>query len=183
MSSARPFIRREVRRDRHIVVGLTCGYADEREARSVRASTPPARRRVDREIIDVVPAPIAVVSDTGSCHRGDIYQAAFDGKDPLFAPCAHSCPSPETNGVIERLVGTLKYEHLYRAPIDDGGRRWRLSASATSTTASDRGKPAAHADLSCVQRRYPALFACQDGGNVILAVIEPCMLDMRWAVP
>jgi putative transposase len=29
--------------------------------------------------------------------------------------------SPQTNGVIERFFGTLKYEHLYRAPIDDGG--------------------------------------------------------------
>jgi putative transposase len=26
-----------------------------------------------------------------------------------------------TNGVIERFFGTLKYEYLYRAPIDDGG--------------------------------------------------------------
>jgi transposase InsO family protein len=26
-----------------------------------------------------------------------------------------------TNSVIERFFGTLKYEHLYRAPIDDGG--------------------------------------------------------------
>ena len=25
------------------------------------------------------------------------------------------------NAVIERFFGTLKYEHLYRAPIDDGG--------------------------------------------------------------
>jgi transposase InsO family protein len=29
--------------------------------------------------------------------------------------------SPQTNGVIERFFGTLKYEHLDRAPIDDGG--------------------------------------------------------------
>ena len=29
--------------------------------------------------------------------------------------------SPQTNGVIERFFGTLKYEHLFRAPIDDGG--------------------------------------------------------------
>jgi transposase InsO family protein len=28
--------------------------------------------------------------------------------------------SPQTNGVIERFFGTLKYEHLYCAPIDDG---------------------------------------------------------------
>lgn len=27
--------------------------------------------------------------------------------------------SPQTNGVVERLFGTLKYEHLYRAMIRD----------------------------------------------------------------
>lgn len=26
----------------------------------------------------------------------------------------------QTNGVIERFFGTLKYEHVYRAVIDDG---------------------------------------------------------------
>jgi putative transposase len=28
--------------------------------------------------------------------------------------------SPQTNGVIARFFGTLKYEHLYRAEIADG---------------------------------------------------------------
>jgi transposase InsO family protein len=28
--------------------------------------------------------------------------------------------SPQTNGVIERFFGTLKYEHLFRGRIDDG---------------------------------------------------------------
>jgi putative transposase len=28
--------------------------------------------------------------------------------------------SQQTNGVVERLSGTLKYEHLYRATIGDG---------------------------------------------------------------
>jgi putative transposase len=28
--------------------------------------------------------------------------------------------SPQTNGVIERFFGTLKHEHLYRGPINDG---------------------------------------------------------------
>jgi putative transposase len=28
--------------------------------------------------------------------------------------------SPQTNGVIERFFGTLKYEHLFRGPINDG---------------------------------------------------------------
>jgi putative transposase len=36
------------------------------------------------EFLDVVPAPIAVVSDNGSCFRGEIYQAAFAGDDPLL---------------------------------------------------------------------------------------------------
>jgi putative transposase len=28
--------------------------------------------------------------------------------------------SPQTNGVVERFFGTLKYEHLHRATIGDG---------------------------------------------------------------
>ena len=69
------------------------------------------------EVIDVVPAPIAVVSDNGSCFRGKTYQSAFAGDEPLL----RHVRTPQTNGVIERFFGTLKYEHLYRAPIDDGG--------------------------------------------------------------
>jgi putative transposase len=68
------------------------------------------------EVIDVDPAPIAVVSD-GSCFRGETYQSAFAGDEPLL----RLVRSPQTDGVIERFFGTLKYEHLYRAPIDDGG--------------------------------------------------------------
>jgi putative transposase len=73
------------------------------------------------EIVDVVPAPIAVVSDNGSCFRGQTYQTAFAGEDPLLRHVRRRARSPQTNGVIERFFGTLKYEHLYRAPIDDGG--------------------------------------------------------------
>jgi transposase InsO family protein len=73
------------------------------------------------EIIDVVPAPIAVVSDNGSYFRGKTYQTAFAGDDPLLRHVRTCVRSPQTNGVIERFFGTLKYEHLYRAPIDDGG--------------------------------------------------------------
>ncbi len=90
------------------------------------------------EIIDVVPAPIALVSDNGPCFRGETYKTAFAGEDPLLRHVRTRVRSPQTNGVIERFFGTLKYEHLYRAPIDDGGAlRWRPPASATSTTASD----------------------------------------------
>lgn len=73
------------------------------------------------EIIDVVPAPIAVVPDNGSCFHGETYQAAFAGDDPLLRHVRTRVRSPQTNGVIERFFGTLKYEHLYRAPINDGG--------------------------------------------------------------
>jgi putative transposase len=71
------------------------------------------------EVIDVVTAPIAVVSDNGSCFRGETYQSAA-GDEPL-RHVRTRVRSPQTNGVIERFFGTLKYEHLYRAPIDDGG--------------------------------------------------------------
>jgi len=73
------------------------------------------------EIIDVVPAPIALVSDNGPCFRGETYKTAFAGEDPLLRHVRTRVRSPQTNGVIERFFGTLKYEHLYRAPIDDGG--------------------------------------------------------------
>jgi putative transposase len=72
-------------------------------------------------VIDTVAAPIAVVSDNGSCFRGDTYQAAFAGDDPLLRNVRTRVRSPQTNGVIQRFFGTLKYEHSYRAPIDDGG--------------------------------------------------------------
>ena len=43
------------------------------------------------------------------------------GDKPLLRHVRTRVRSPQTNGVIERFFGTLKYEHLYRAPIDDGG--------------------------------------------------------------
>jgi putative transposase len=73
------------------------------------------------EIIDIVPASIAVVPDNGSCFRGETYRAAFAGDDPLLRHVRTRVRSPQTNGVIERFFGTLKYEHLYWALIDDGG--------------------------------------------------------------
>ena len=72
------------------------------------------------ELLRTVPAPIAVVSDNGSCFRGDTYQTAFAGEDPLLRHVRTRVRSPQTNGVVERFFGTLKYEHLYRGRIDDG---------------------------------------------------------------
>lgn len=70
-------------------------------------------------VIGQVRAPIAVVSDNGPCFRGDVFATAFTGEDPLLRHVRTRVRSPQSNGVIERFFGTLKYEHLYRAVIDD----------------------------------------------------------------
>jgi transposase InsO family protein len=75
----------------------------------------------DDYVIGEAPAPIAVVTDNGPCFRGVTFADAFASDDPLFRHVRTRVRSPQTNGVVERFFGTLKYEHLYRAPIDDGG--------------------------------------------------------------
>ena len=72
------------------------------------------------ELLRTVPAPIAVVSDNGPCFRGAAFAEAFTGEDPLLRHVRTRVKSPQTNGVIERFFGTLKYAHLFRGPIDDG---------------------------------------------------------------
>jgi putative transposase len=88
--------------------------------------------RADRGLMDILdaedtvigqaPAPIAVVSDNGPCYRGKTFQSLFNstGDDPLLRHVRTRIKSPQTNGVVERFFGTLKYEHLYRAYIGDG---------------------------------------------------------------
>jgi putative transposase len=81
--------------------------------------------RSDRGVMDIIdaagviigqaPALIALVSGNGSCYRGNTFRAAFDGDDPLLRHVRTTVRSPQTNGVLERLFETLKYEHLYRA--------------------------------------------------------------------
>ncbi|MBB6374322.1 transposase InsO family protein [Pseudonocardia eucalypti] len=61
--------------------------------------------------------PIAVVSDNGSCFRGETFAQAFAVPDPLLRHVRTRVCSPRTNGVVERFFGILKYEHLYRAMI------------------------------------------------------------------
>jgi transposase InsO family protein len=73
------------------------------------------------EVLRTVPAPIAVVSDNGRCFRGAVFAEAFTGDDPLLRHVRTRVKSPQTNGVIERFFGTLKYEHLFRGPIGDAG--------------------------------------------------------------
>lgn len=87
--------------------------------------------RLDRGLMDIVdaeenvighaPAPLAVVSDNGPCFRGKTFQTLFDDHDdPLLRHVRTRVRSPQTNGVIERFFGTLKYEHLFRGYIGDG---------------------------------------------------------------
>jgi putative transposase len=72
------------------------------------------------ELIRRLPAPIAVVTDNGPCFRGAVFAEAFTGEDSLLRHVRTRVKSPQTNGVIERFFGTLKYEHLFRGPINDG---------------------------------------------------------------
>ena len=71
-------------------------------------------------VIGQAPAPIAVISDNGPCYRGATFQAFFTDDDPLLRHVRTRIKSPQTNGVIERFFGTLKYEHLFRGHIGDG---------------------------------------------------------------
>jgi len=64
--------------------------------------------RVDRDTMAVPNAAGATVA------------RAFTGHDPLLRHVRTRVRSPQTNGVIERFFGTLKYEHLYRGLIADG---------------------------------------------------------------
>lgn len=61
-----------------------------------------------------------VVTDNGPCFRGGTFAEAFTGDDPLLRHVRTRVRSPQTNGIVERFFGTLKYEHLYRAIIGDG---------------------------------------------------------------
>lgn len=109
--------------------------------------------RADRGLMDVLdaedtvigqtPAPIAIVTDNGPCYRGKDFQALFtDQDDPLLRHVRTRIKSPQTNGVIERFFGTLKYEHLYRGYIGDGDalNRPRFSAAAIRVDALGRGR-------------------------------------------
>ena len=81
---------------------------------------PRRHHHADDYVIGEASAPIAVVTDNGPCFRGVTFADAFAGDDPLFRHVRTRVRSPQTNGVVERFFGALKYEHLYRATIGDG---------------------------------------------------------------
>lgn len=63
--------------------------------------------------------PVTIVSDNGPCYRAAGF-ARYIASRPEFRHVRTRHRAPETNGVIERFFGSLKYEHLYRHEIPDG---------------------------------------------------------------
>jgi putative transposase len=64
-------------------------------------------------------SPISVVTDNGPCYKAAAF-ARYIRARPEFEHVRTRHRSPETNGVIERFYGSIKYEHLYLQEIDDG---------------------------------------------------------------
>ena len=63
--------------------------------------------------------PVVVVSDNGPAYKSDRF-ARFIASRPWMAHVRTRYRSPQTNGVIERFYGSLKYEHLYRREVANG---------------------------------------------------------------
>jgi transposase InsO family protein len=62
---------------------------------------------------------LVIVSDNGPGYKADLFNRFIISR-PWLAHVRTRYRSPQTNGVIERFFGSLKYEHLYRREILDG---------------------------------------------------------------
>lgn len=63
--------------------------------------------------------PLTIVTDNGPAYKSDAFARFIAGRPELrHVRTRHH--APETNGVVERFNGSLKYEHLYREEIGDG---------------------------------------------------------------
>jgi hypothetical protein len=71
-------------------------------------------------MLGMAPAPVAVVGQRSLLFAERRFKTAFDGPHPLPRHVRTWVRSPQTNGVIERWFGDLKYEHLFRGVITDG---------------------------------------------------------------
>ena len=63
--------------------------------------------------------PVKVVTDNGPAFKA-VGFARFIDRRPELVHIRTRRKSPHTNGVRERALGSLKYEHLYRLEITDG---------------------------------------------------------------
>jgi putative transposase len=111
-------------------VCLTCPVTATKTWREAVAALEAARERAGELlgaplIADLVDrgtgelAPIRVVTDNGPCYKAAAF-ARYIRSRPEFEHVRTRHRSPETNGVIERFYGSIKYEHLYLHEIDDG---------------------------------------------------------------
>jgi putative transposase len=81
-------------------------------------------------------SPIRVVTDNGPCYKAAAF-ARYIRSRPEFEHVRTRHRSPETNGVIERFYGSIKYEHLYLQEIDDGpALAEQVAGYRSSTTTS-----------------------------------------------
>lgn len=64
-------------------------------------------------------AAVTLVTDNGPAYKSAAF-ARFIAANPELAHVRTRHRAPETNGVVERFFGSLKYEHLYRHEIEDG---------------------------------------------------------------
>jgi transposase InsO family protein len=62
--------------------------------------------------------PLTIVTDNGPAYKSTDF-LAFIRSRPELAHVRTRHHAPETNGVVERFNGSLKYEHLYRLEIAD----------------------------------------------------------------
>jgi putative transposase len=63
--------------------------------------------------------PLVIVSDNGPAYKSDAF-ARFIRSQPWLSHVRTRYRSPQTNGVIERFYGSIKYEHLFRQEIQSG---------------------------------------------------------------
>lgn len=63
-------------------------------------------------------APLTIVTDNGPAFKS-IDFGGFIRARPFLRHVRTRHRAPETNGVVERFFGSLKYEHLYRLEIED----------------------------------------------------------------
>ncbi len=66
---------------------------------------------VDRDTGELTP--VTVVTDNGPAYKSSDFLRFIAGR-PELAHVRTRHHAPETNGVVERFNGSLKYEHLYR---------------------------------------------------------------------
>jgi transposase InsO family protein len=62
--------------------------------------------------------PVTIVSDNGPAYKSTDF-LRFIASRPELGHVRTRHHAPETNGVVERFNGSLKYEHLYREEITD----------------------------------------------------------------